>query len=147
MAGKARVPRRLRERVARTAGHRCGYCRTPESIAGFRLSIEHIIPEAKGGQTVEDNLWPACHACNEFKGARTQGRDPATGSASGCGTRDGRNGPITFRWSEDGTEILGLTPCGRATVATLQLNRSELVAARSLWVQVGWWPPRSDSPD
>jgi hypothetical protein len=43
VAGKARVPRPLRERVARMAGHRCGYCRTPESIAGFRLSIEHII--------------------------------------------------------------------------------------------------------
>ena len=69
MAGKARVPRHLRERVARMAGYRCGYCQTPESIAGFRLSIEHIIPEAKGGQTVEGNLWLACHGCNEFKGA------------------------------------------------------------------------------
>ena len=76
MAGKARVPRPLRRRVARMAGYRCGYCRTPESIAGFRLSIEHIIPEAKGGQTVEGNLWLACHACNEFKG----GSHPRTGS-------------------------------------------------------------------
>ena len=49
----------------------------PQSIAGFRLSIEHIIPEAKGGKTVEENLWLACHACNEFKGLRVQGRDPA----------------------------------------------------------------------
>ena len=47
-ARKARVPRRLRERVARTAGYCCGYCRTPERIAGFRLNIEHIIPEAAG---------------------------------------------------------------------------------------------------
>jgi 5-methylcytosine-specific restriction endonuclease McrA len=66
------VPRRLRERVTRTAGNCCGYCRTPASIAGFRLSIEHIIPEAKGGKTVEENLWLACHACNEFKAARVQ---------------------------------------------------------------------------
>ena len=39
---KARVSRRLREQVVRAAGHCCGYCRTPERIAGFRLSIEHI---------------------------------------------------------------------------------------------------------
>ena len=64
-ARKDRVPRRLRERVVRAADHRCGYCRTPENIAGFRLTIEHIIPEARGGQTVEDNLWLACHAWNE----------------------------------------------------------------------------------
>jgi 5-methylcytosine-specific restriction endonuclease McrA len=65
-ARKGRVPRGLRERVARTAGYACGYCRTPEAIAGFRLNIEHIISEAKGGRTVEANLWLSCHACNEF---------------------------------------------------------------------------------
>ena len=46
-----------------------------------------------------------------------------------------------FSWSMDGTEVIGLTPCGRATIAALQLNHAELVAARWLWVQVGWWPP------
>jgi hypothetical protein len=62
MAGKSRVPRRLRVRSARSAGYLCGYCRTPENIAGFRLSIEHIIPEPKGGQTIEGNLsaQPTC---------------------------------------------------------------------------------------
>ena len=146
MAGKARVPRPLRERVARMAGHRCGYCQTPESIAGFRLSIEHIIPEAKGGRTVEGNLWLACHACNEFKGTRVLVRDPATGKRVRLWNPRRQKWPDHFSWSEDGTEILGLTPCGRATIDGLQLNRPELVAARSLWVQVGWWPPRSDSP-
>ena len=146
MAGKARVPRPLRERVARMAGYRCGYCRTPESIAGFRLSIEHIIPEAKGGQTVEGSLWLACHACNEFKGALILVRDPVTGKRVRLWNPRRQNWPDHFSWSEDGTEIFGLTPCGRATIAGLQLNRPELVAARSLWVQVGWWPLRSDSP-
>jgi 5-methylcytosine-specific restriction endonuclease McrA len=79
MTRKSHVPRRLRERVAMTAAYRCGYCRTPESISGFRLSIEHINPEAKGGKSVEENLWLACHACNEFKAARTHGRDTVTG--------------------------------------------------------------------
>jgi 5-methylcytosine-specific restriction endonuclease McrA len=123
MAGKARVPRRLRERVASTARHRCGYCRTPESIAGFRLSIEHIVPEAKGGKTVEENLWLACHACNEFKGVRVQGTDPATGKRARLWNPRRQNWADHFSWSEGGTIIRGLTPCGRATVATLRLNR------------------------
>jgi HNH endonuclease len=145
MTGKPRVPRRLRDRVARTAAYRCGYCLTPETIAGFRLSIEHIIPQAKGGKTVEENLWLACHACNEFKAARTQGRDAVTGKRVRLWNPRRQKWPEHFSWSEDGTEIIGLTPCGRATVATLRLNRLELVAARSLWAQVGWWPPRGES--
>ncbi len=147
MAGKAHVSRLLRERVARTAGYQCGYCRTPESIAGFRLSIEHIVPEAKGGKTLEENLWLACHACNEFKAARIRARDAATGKCVRLWNPRRQEWSDHFSWSEDGTEILGLTPCGRATIATLRLNRSELVAARSLWVGVGWWPPGSDSRD
>jgi hypothetical protein len=135
----------MRERVARTAGYCCGYCRTPERIAGFRLSIEHIIPEAKGGKTIEANLWLACHACNEFKGARVRAVDPVAGRRVRLWHPRRQRWHDHFCWSEDGTEILGLTPCGRATVAALQLNRPELVAARSLWVQVGWWPPRAES--
>jgi 5-methylcytosine-specific restriction endonuclease McrA len=63
---KTRAPRRLRERVAQAADYSCGYCRTPQRITGARLSIEHLLPEAKGGKTVEENLWLACVACNEF---------------------------------------------------------------------------------
>jgi len=144
MSGKARLPHRLRERVAKTAGDRCGYCRTPQSIAGFRLSIEHVIPEARGGKTVEENLWLACHACNEFKGVRVQGRDPATGKRVRFWNPRRQKWLDHFCWSEGGTEIVGLTPCGRATVSGLRVNRPELVAARSLWVQVGWWPPRGE---
>lgn len=140
-ARKARVPRRLRERVAQAAGYRCGYCRTPERITGLRLSIEHIIPEARGGKTVEGNLWLACHACNEFKGARVQGVDPATKKRCRLWNPRRQKWHEHFGWSDDGTALVGRTPRGRATVAALQLNRPELVAARSLWVQVGWWPP------
>jgi HNH endonuclease len=95
VAGKSRVPRSLRERVAIMAGHRCGYCRTPESIAGFRLSIEHIIPEAKGGKTVEGNLWPAMHAMSS-RARVSMYEIPSLGNVSDCGTRDVKSGQITF---------------------------------------------------
>jgi hypothetical protein len=45
-----------------------------------------------------------------------------------------------FAWSQDGTRIIGLTPCGRATVEALQLNRMTVVAARGLWVIFGQHP-------
>jgi HNH endonuclease len=140
-----RVSRQLRERVARSAGYVCGYCRTPERIAGFRLNIEHIHPESKGGQTVEENLWLSCYGCNEFKGARTQASDPVSGKRVHLFNPRRQKWREHFSWSSEGTEIVGLTPCGRATVDILQLNRPELVAARSLWVQVGWWPPNEDT--
>src|SRR5207244_3324215 len=123
-ARKARISRRLRERVARTAGYCCGYCRTPEIIAGFRLSIEHIIPEGRGGKTIEKTLWLACHACNEFKGARTQVRDLITGKRVRLWNPRTQRWLDHFCWSEDAAEIVGLTPCGRATVAALQCKRA-----------------------
>jgi HNH endonuclease len=144
MTARKRVPHRLRERVAVSAGNCCGYCRTPEHIAGFRLTIEHIIPEAKGGKTEEENLWLTCHACNEFKAAHVLSRDPATGRRVRLWNPRRQKWLSHFTWSEDGTEINGKTICGRTTVATLRLNRPELVAARSLWVQVGWWPPSGE---
>ena len=105
------------------------------------MTVDHIVPEAGGGKTIEDNLWLACVACNEFKGMRIQARDPATGRRVRLFNPRKQRWNAHFRWSEEGTEIVGLTPCGRATVAALQLNRSEVVGARWLWVQAGWWPP------
>jgi len=46
-----------------------------------------------------------------------------------------------FTWSRDGTFIIGLPASGHATVAALKLNNDEIVAARLLWVGVGWHPP------
>jgi hypothetical protein len=46
-----------------------------------------------------------------------------------------------FAWSQDGSRVLGLTPCGRATVERLRMNRERLVMARELWVQARWHPP------
>ena len=44
----------LRERIAEQAHHRCGYCLTQEVVSGIPLTLEHIIPRAKGGQDVEE---------------------------------------------------------------------------------------------
>lgn len=140
-AGKARISRRLREQVAEAAGQECGYCRTPQRIAGYSLTIDHIVPEARGGRAVEENLWLACVACNQYKGTQISARDAKTRRHVALFNPRLQRWGDHFRWNEDGTEIIGVTSCGRVTITAINLNRSEIVAARSLWVQVGWWPP------
>ena|SRR2546426_4174024 len=139
---KPHISRQLRKRLADAAEYRCGYCLTPQSIIGSRLTVDHIVPEAKEGKAVEENLWLACLACNQSKGARLEARDPITRRRVRLFNPRKQVWRKHFRWSEDGTEIIAFTPCGRATVTALQLNRPEIVAARWLWVQVGWWPPK-----
>jgi hypothetical protein len=138
---KGRISRAVRGRVAQAAGEQCGYCRTPQHIIGHRLTIDHIIPESRGGKAVEENLWLACLACNQFKGARVRARDPIRRRHVRLFNPRQQEWKAHFIWSEDGTEVVGLTPCGRATVIALQMNRPEIVGARWLWVQAGWWPP------
>jgi hypothetical protein len=42
------------------------------------LVVDHILAEARGGSDEFDNLCAACYRCNEYKGARSTGRDPVT---------------------------------------------------------------------
>ena len=46
-----------------------------------------------------------------------------------------------FAWSKDKTEIIGKTPCGRATVSALQLNSELQRTAREFWKLTGIFPP------
>ena len=34
--------------------YRCGYCLTQQAIVGMPMELEHLIPEALGGRTVEE---------------------------------------------------------------------------------------------
>jgi hypothetical protein len=138
---KTYVPLPLRRQVTEDAHRRCGYCLTSQRIIGRPMAVEHIVPESKGGATVRDNLWLACRRCNEFKGNRTHFADPLTGEEVSLFNPRLQSWPVHFAWNENGTEIIGLTAVGRATVAALRLNNEEIVGARWLWVQAGWHPP------
>jgi len=79
--------------------------------------------------------------CNNYKGTQTQAPDPASGERVPLFNPRTQNWHEHFRWSDDGTEISGLTPTGRATVVALKLNRSPLLRARRRWVKASWHPP------
>ncbi|MFT5525996.1 MAG: 5-methylcytosine-specific restriction endonuclease McrA [Pirellulaceae bacterium] len=49
--------------------HRCQYCgRTPPSS---QLSLDHVIPRSRGGETNWENIVCSCVPCNTKKGGRT----------------------------------------------------------------------------
>lgn len=105
------------------------------------LVFDHIIPEAAGGQTTRENLWLACERCNRHKADRTTAIDPDTGQAVPLFNPRAQAWRAHFAWSHDGTEIIGLTEVGRATVIALRLNHPLAVTARRYWVRAGWHPP------
>ena len=44
-------------------GH-CAYCGAPNAT-----TLDHVLPRHKGGLSLLNNLVPACHKCNQQKGA------------------------------------------------------------------------------
>lgn len=138
---KTHIPQALRKTLAQEGRYRCGYCLTLQKIIGLPMAIDHIIPETKGGETEQENLWLACRRCNEFKGSQTHALDPLTDNLVLLFNPRRQSWRTHFAWSEDGTHIIGLTATGRTTVEALRLNNDEIIAARALWVQVGWHPP------
>lgn len=131
----------LRRQIEYDAGHRCGYCLSSTRITGTPLDAEHIIAVSRGGKTERDNLWLACHRCNRFKSNRTHAPDPLTGELTPLYNPRIERWREHFRWSRDGTEIIGLTATGRATVEALQMNNEYVVESRRFWVIAGWHPP------
>jgi hypothetical protein len=129
--------------VAETSGYRCGYCLTSQEVVGPLLEIDHLIPEALGGSSEESNLWLACPHCNGAKAMRIDAPDPASGQTVPLFNPRVDKWPDHFVWADGGAMIEGKTPVGRATVAALKMNHPDLVAARRLWMEVGWHPPSS----
>jgi hypothetical protein len=105
------------------------------------MELDHIIPASLGGETIEDNLWQACSACNDRKNDRISARDPETGKQVRLFDPRRQIWAEHFEWVEGASVIAGRTATGRVTVHALQLNRPVLVAARQAWVEVGWHPP------
>ncbi|MGH2354793.1 MAG: HNH endonuclease [Chloroflexota bacterium] len=134
----------VRARIRATAEDRCGYCRSPQHLVLGPLEIDHLVPTAAGGSDDEENLWLACRMCNNFKAAQTQAIDPPTGRRVRLFNPRKQHWSRPFHWSPDGTQIVGRTATGRATVAALQLNHVVAVLVRRTWVSAGWHPPSKE---
>jgi hypothetical protein len=130
-----------RQLVTERAQNSCEYCRSQAIYATASFVIEHIVPVSKGGKTETVNLAFACSGCNAHKYNKMDAMDPV----------DGKTVPLFhprqdkwgdhFTWNQSFTEVIGLTPTGRATVRALLLNRSGLVNMRTLLRASGKHPP------
>jgi 5-methylcytosine-specific restriction endonuclease McrA len=67
-----RVPQAVKRRISRRAlfardGWRCVYC----GSSSGRLTLDHVVPRSRGGDSVWENVVTACSPCNLKKGNRT----------------------------------------------------------------------------
>ena len=138
------IPPSLRRCVLAEARSQCAYCHSLTDITGAHPVLDHIVPRAVGGATEFENLCLCCHACNEFQGAQVESPDPVTGQVVPLFHPRRQRWNDHFRWSVDGTKIVGITPVGRATERALNMNHPLIVEARRRWVAVGWHPAAED---
>lgn len=133
------MERALVELVWTRAGHCCEYCRMPQEYDDSPFEIDHVIAASHGGPTRSWNLCLACFSCNSFKGTNLAGLDPRTKKVVPL------YNPRRHKWSRhfcwDGARLVGRTPAGRATVATLRINLDHRVAARQELRDEGVFPP------
>ena len=67
-----RVPRTVQRKISRRAlfardDWRCVYCGDRNN----RLTLDHVLPRSRGGESVWENVVTACAPCNHTKGNRT----------------------------------------------------------------------------
>jgi 5-methylcytosine-specific restriction endonuclease McrA len=59
----------LRSKIFIRDRYRCQYCGVKGTLQD--LTLDHILPRSRGGQSVPENLCACCHPCNQRKGDRT----------------------------------------------------------------------------
>ena len=62
---KARELRKTRWWQRKTAPGLCHYC--GKQVAFKEITMDHLVPLARGGRSTKDNLVPSCKECNNLK--------------------------------------------------------------------------------
>jgi len=136
-----RLSKKIKRAVIERAHGCCEYCCSQEAFATEDFSIEHIFPQQSGGSTSLDNLALSCQGCNGHKYAKVTGIDPITQTEASLFHPRQHQWYDHFTWNEDFTLMVGFTPTGRATIATLKLNRPGVANMRRLLYAVQRHPP------
>jgi hypothetical protein len=144
------VPRRrspsrtTRAQVRDRARALCEYCHTAEHWQYVPFTVDHIVPLAYGGSTSLENLALACFHCNRRKSIQITAQEPQSSTVVPLFNPRQHVWSEHFVWSVDGLLLFGLTPCGRATITALALNRERMIAIRAADIAVGRHPPPGD---
>ena len=135
------VPAELRRQVRTHFRDHCAYCLTPEALTVVIFEFEHILPRLLGGATSFENLCLSCPTCNRYKSDRTFGSGDEQTRMTALFHPHLDSWNEHFSWNEGATELIGLTLTGQVTIATLRMNRPQLMRVRRLWVAMGEHPP------
>ena len=134
------LQRRVRERFANI----CAYCRTAEDLTATTFEFEHIVPLSAGGATAFENLCLSCPMCNRYKSDRVLAPDAVAQTEVPWFHPHQHRWADHFSWNDEFTEVVGLTPVGRASVAALKMNRPQMIRVRRMWVAMNEHPPDLD---
>ena len=135
------IPPGLHAEVVLRAENRCEYCQLSQEGQEATFHIDHVVPRSVGGLTNSDNLALACVSCSLRKWAKQTAIDPETGQTVLLYNPRMKNWSEHFEWESE--VVLPLTPTGRATVAALAMNRSQIVAIRMEESVRGRHPPHT----
>jgi hypothetical protein len=105
----------------------------------YPFHIEHIVSKKHHGGDNHRNLAWSCHECNLAKSSNLSGRDFITGRIVVLYNPRRQRWQRHFTWN--GAWLIGLTPCGRATIDVLNINEPEGIDLRELLVIAGLLPP------
>jgi hypothetical protein len=128
-----------RSAIVARAANRCEYCLLPQAAYEATFHIDHIVSSQHRPDDRPENLALSCPKCNRKKGPNLVAIDP--GNQAMVRLFNPRTDAWTehFRWN--GPLLAGLTPCGRATVALLDLNQEERDRLRQSLIAEGNFPP------
>lgn len=126
----------IRTLVRNRAEGRCEYCRLPQNATPYySFHVEHIVARQHQGSDDESNLALACPDCNAKKGPNIATLSPDTGNVIELFH------PRRHIWSDHfsliGSEIVGISEVGRATVQLLDMNEEERVVIREQLLEEG----------
>lgn len=131
----------LKNQVKHRAKGCCEYCWSQHEFSPDSFVIEHIIPSSKGGTSEAENLAYSCQGCNNHKYNHTHSLDIITGELSCLFNPRQDTWSEHFRWNEDYSEIIGVSPTGRATVDRLDVNREGVKNLRVALYLISLHPP------
>ena len=109
--------------VKRRARGKCEHCHLPAGVSESPFQMDHVVARKHGGGNEPGNLAYACFYCNSYKGPNLSGVDPLSGEVVRLFN------PRVDRWNEQfewrQAWLTGISPQGRATVQTLNINNYE----------------------
>ncbi len=139
----ATISASLRQLIVERARFRCEYCQA-QQIVVVTLVVDHILPQALGGETLPENLCLSCIGCNGYKHVHITGIDSENGEEFPLFHPRKQTWTDHFQWDDSKIQLIGLTPVGRATIDRLKINREDMLVSRQHWVEAGWHPPKTD---